>query len=73
MSAHLCHAKGCAREVPPARLMCKPHWWMVPQELRIAVRREYVPGQERRKDPTVAYLEAAAAAIEAVAFKESRS
>jgi hypothetical protein len=47
-------------------LMCKSHWAMVPKRLQRAVWGKYVPGQERRMDPTPAYLEAAFAAIDAV-------
>jgi len=44
---------------------------MVPRDLRAAVWAEYVPGQEIRKDPTREYLEAANAAVRAVAAKEA--
>jgi hypothetical protein len=43
---------------------------MVPKTLRHAVWRTYRPGQEIDKDPSAAYLESAAAAIEAVAVQE---
>jgi hypothetical protein len=43
--------------------MCKRHWYMLPKSMRDDVWMEYVPGQERRKDPTSAYLEVTAAAI----------
>jgi hypothetical protein len=69
---HLCHAIGCNVPVPPKMLMCKPHWYMVPPELRAAVWREYRKGQEIRKDPTRAYLVVMRQAIEAVAEKEGK-
>lgn len=72
IGAHLCHANDCTERVPPRMLMCKRHWYMVPKPLRDAVWDNYVPGQERRKDPTAAYLSAAQAAIDAVARKEGR-
>ena len=72
MAEHLCHAEGCTVEVPPKMLMCRRHWRMVPARLQAAVWNAYVPGQERRKDPTGVYLAAAKAAIEAVAKKEGR-
>ena len=72
MSAHRCHALGCEKNVPPKMLMCLRHWRMVPVLLQRAVWREYVPGQEVRKDPTDAYLYVQAAAVNAVADKESR-
>lgn len=67
---HLCHAQGCRKSVHPRMLMCPKHWYMVPKPLRDAVWAAYVPGQERRKDPTNEYLEAAQTAIAAVADKE---
>lgn len=72
MADHLCHARGCDTPVPPRIFMCKPHWFMVPKALRDAIWAAYVPGQERRKDPTDQYLTAARNAIEAVRSKESR-
>ena len=68
---HTCHAKNCKVVVPPKLLMCKRHWYMVPRDLRAAVWAEYMPGQEIRKDPTREYLEAANAAVRAVAAKEA--
>lgn len=64
--AHPCHAIGCNVAVPPKMLMCLPHWRMVPRALQKRVWDTYVPGQERRKDPTADYLAAATAAIRAV-------
>jgi hypothetical protein len=69
---HLCHAEGCDQPVPPRMLMCRRHWFMVPKKMQDAVWDEYIPGQEVRKDPTPDYLDAAHAAIEAVAKKEGR-
>ncbi len=69
--AHRCHARGCVRVVPPRMLMCTAHWKMVPRELQREVWRQYRDGQERRKDPTGAYLDAANAAIDAVAKLEA--
>jgi hypothetical protein len=43
---------------------------MVPRSLQQALLAQYVPGQERRKDPTAAYLLAAERCITAVAVKE---
>lgn len=72
MSAHHCHATDCIKEVPPKMLMCGRHWKMVPRRLQDEVWATYVPGQERRKDPTNAYLIAARDAINAVATKEGK-
>lgn len=70
---HVCHARNCKVAVPPRMLMCKPHWYMVPKELRDRVWATYRPGQEVTKDPSREYLDASMAAINAVADKESRS
>jgi hypothetical protein len=73
VSAHLCHAKDCTARVPPRMFMCLRHWRMVPVALQRRVWATYVPGQELRKDPTPGYIEAARAAIDAVAQQEGRS
>ena len=70
MSRHLCHARQCQEPVPPSKLMCRKHWFMVPAAIRSRVWALYRPGQEIRKDPTPEYLEAANEAVEAVAEKE---
>lgn len=72
MAAHVCHADGCQKVVPPAMLMCTRHWRLVPSDLKDAVWAHYVTGQEHRKNPTAAYMAAARAAIDAVATKEGR-
>lgn len=71
MSNHTCHAKDCPKIIPPKLLMCLKHWRMVPLELQRAVWATYRPGQEVDKRPSAEYLEAARAAISAVAAKES--
>jgi hypothetical protein len=53
---HTCHWPGCELEVPPAMWGCKQHWFMLPKPLRDAVWREYRPGQEKDKMPSVRYL-----------------
>jgi hypothetical protein len=68
--SHTCHARGCTKRVPPKMLMCLAHWKMVPLALQREVWRTYKPGQEITKDPTGEYLDAADAAIDAVAQKE---
>jgi len=70
---HRCHARGCNVAVPPKRLMCRRHWFMVPREIRNRVWATYSPGQEITKTPSSQYLDAAFAAIEAVAKAEGRS
>ena len=70
---HTCHAIKCSIPVPPRLLMCDAHWFAVPLHLRRAVWHAYVPGQERTKTPTDAYLQAAAQAIIAVAEQEGHA
>jgi hypothetical protein len=69
--AHECHARGCHTHVLPSMFMCKRHWFMVPERLRDAVWAAYVPGQEVRKDPTMAYINVANKAIQAVYDREN--
>jgi hypothetical protein len=38
---------------------CKPHWFALPRNLRNKVWAAYIPGQERRMDPSDEYLEVA--------------
>jgi hypothetical protein len=56
---HTCHWPGCERQVPPAMWGCKPHWFKLPKALRDRVWDAYVPGQEKRMDPSEEYLEVA--------------
>lgn len=67
---HTCHAAGCETRVPPRLLMCAKHWRKVPLGLQRRVWRTYRPGQEVTMDPSPAYVEAARAAIAAVAEAE---
>jgi hypothetical protein len=71
MTAHTCHAKGCNAKVPPRMFMCRRHWYMLPKATRDAVWAAYVPGQERRKDPSAEYLDVAHRAIEWLARHEA--
>ena len=41
---HTCPARACTRRVGQAKLMCRPHWYMVPQPLRDAVYAAYRGG-----------------------------
>jgi hypothetical protein len=68
--SHHCHARGCDAKTAPKLFMCRRHWAMVPKPLQDAIWANYVPGQERRKNPTMAYLEAAMEARNAVAEAE---
>lgn len=70
MSSHVCHARGCSTLVPPRMFMCKRHWYMVTPGTRARIWDNYVPGQERRKDPTEAYLMATMKARDEVTERE---
>lgn len=69
MIRHTCHAHGCEVVVPPKMFMCKRHWFGLRAKTRAAISREYVQGQERRKDPTLRYLAVQQYAIGESAFK----
>ncbi|VTU38488.1 hypothetical protein H4CHR_04438 [Variovorax sp. PBS-H4] len=58
-AAHTCHWPGCPAPVPPAMWGCRKHWFTLPKALRDDIWRTYVPGQEKTKTPSPAYLEAA--------------
>lgn len=34
---HECPATGCASDIPYGMLICRSHWYMVPQAIRTAV------------------------------------
>lgn len=70
MTAHTCHWPGCKRAVPPAMWGCQAHWFALPQDIRRAIWRAYVPGQEIAKNPTRAYIDAAKRAQEWIANRE---
>jgi hypothetical protein len=67
---HLCHADNCTVAVPPRMFMCRRHWYMIPKADRDALWGAYVPGQERRMDPTPEYLDIAMQLVDYVAAKE---
>ena len=56
---HECHWPDCDKQVPPAMWGCKPHWFALPKRLRDRIWDAYVPGQERRMNPSDEYLDAA--------------
>lgn len=55
MSAHLCHAPGCTRTIPPRLFACPAHWRLVPRWLQAWLLKEYRSGQERDKKPSARY------------------
>ena len=42
---HRCPIPRCADEIDPSRLMCRPHWYLVPKELRDQVWATWRSGQ----------------------------
>lgn len=70
MAEHHCHAYACNASVPPRMLMCRRHWRMVPRALQRRLLDAYRPGQERRMNPSVEYLHAAADCVRDVAAQE---
>jgi hypothetical protein len=60
--SHTCHWPGCGKPVKPAMWGCKPHWFMLPANIRLAIWKAYEPGQEISKNPSEEYLKAAQAA-----------
>ena len=53
---HTCHAPGCNRSVPAKMWGCPTHWFALPVKIRNAIWREYRPGQENDKQPSLRYL-----------------
>jgi hypothetical protein len=66
---HTCHAPGCKRLVEPRMFACITHWTALPQKIRDAVWREYVPGQESTKRPTWRYMAVQRLALAHLVFK----
>ena len=72
MTTHTCHATGCEIRVPPRMFMHRAHWFALPKAMRDAIWAMYRPGQEKTKDPSPEYLDAAFAAIRYIAEKEGK-
>jgi hypothetical protein len=70
---HLCHARDCEKECKPEKLMCGKHWAMVPAHIQRAVYKAYRPGQCDDKRPSQEWIDAAEAAIKAVAAAEVKA
>lgn len=66
---HTCHAHGCSKPVSTALFVCRNHWRALRIDLRRAIMREYVEGQELTKTPTLRYLAVQRLAVSALAFK----
>jgi hypothetical protein len=59
---HHCHWPTCNTPVDEKLFACDAHWYRLPGAIRRAIWNAYQPGQERRKDPSEAYMAAAMAA-----------
>ncbi len=70
---HHCHAHRCDKPVPPARFACPAHWYSLRKEMQDAVWREYVNGQEIRKDASVRYLAVQQRAIAEIVLYKPKS
>lgn len=68
---HLCHARDCEKECKPEKLMCGKHWAMVPAHIQRAVYKHYRHGQYDDRRPNQEWMDAADAAIRAVAAAEA--
>jgi hypothetical protein len=66
---HTCHAHDCKARVPPSMFMCRSHWYSLPKATRDAIWREYRPGQEDDKIPSVRYLAVQRLGVAQAAFK----
>lgn len=67
--SHLCHAHGCGVAVPASRFACYEHWRKLRKPLRDAIWREYQPGQENHKSPSLRYMAVQRRAVAELAFK----
>lgn len=69
MTAHHCHAAGCAEPCAPRLFACPDHWRALPAPFKAAIRREYRAGQERTKTPSLSYLAVQRFAVATLAFR----
>ena len=72
-NTHTCHVPTCDEPVPPRMLMCRRHWFLVPDNLRRAVWQHYRPGQEIDKNPSSEWMGAATRAIATVVEREKQN
>ncbi len=62
----------CGEKIAPNLLMCKTHWYQLPQAIRLRVLRSYRPGQERDgwEGTTAEYQQAVRDAVDFMGRKE---
>lgn len=70
---HTCHWPSCKLEVAPSLWGCRKHWFMLPADIRYAIIKAYVPGQEIAKTPSKEYIKAANKAQEWIRDYEAAS
>lgn len=63
--SHTCKAVGCTRQVPNCYLMCRKHWYAVPQHIRDRVWQTWAVVQTNGQ-MTVEYAQAVRDAINSV-------
>ena len=68
--AHICHATGCRRAVPPEMFACRQHWFALPKPLRDHIWATYRPGQCEDWAISPEYAEAAKEAVIYLARKD---
>lgn len=64
--SHRCAAPGCDLVIADRLLMCRPHWFKVPEDIRRRIWRTYRPGQERDGDALPEYHAAVRDAVKAI-------
>jgi hypothetical protein len=63
-TAHVCPVGGCRESVRADRLMCRPHWYLVPRPLRDAVWAAWRSGGGAGSPAHAAAVRAAIAAVD---------
>ena len=71
---HPCPCEGCAVSLPRHLLMCKPHWYRVPQALRAEVNDAWrAHSRQSTRETLVRYLAAREAAIRSINGAEAHA
>jgi len=65
-TTHACKARGCNRQVPKRYLMCRQHWAMVPEPIRLEVWAAWAEVQSSGQ-LTTRYAETVRQAIDSIA------
>lgn len=70
--AHRCPVRRCKAVVPPDRLMCKRHWYMVPKPIRDRVWATYDNGKGQMSALHLDAMEAAINAVDALEIERGK-